>query len=150
MIKQAIEVDLKKAMLAGDKRRVSVLRTVKSVILDVEIKDGVREAGLDNDKVIAVLQKEAKKRGEAAELYSTANDSERAEQELYEQAVINEYLPEAMASDDVAAIVDEVIASFDAPTPQMMGQIIGAVKAKTGAAADGAVIAGLVKARLQS
>ena len=149
MIKKQIDADLKEAMLGGDKRLVSVLRTLKGVILDAEIAKNAREVGLPEDDVITLLQKESKKRGEAALLYEQNNDSERAQNERYEQTVLAEYLPKALDDNEIAAIIDDVMKTIDTPTMQQMGQIIGAVKAKAGAAADGAVVARLVKERLE-
>jgi len=150
MIKQSIDNDIKAAMLSGDKETVSVLRTVKSVILDAEVKHGKREEGLADDDVIALLQKEVKKRFEAAELYKNANDKQRSDKELAETVIINKYLPAMMTDNEISAIVQEVIANTDDASMQKMGQIIGAVKSKTGASADGSVIARIVKEQLNS
>lgn len=148
MIKQAIDTDIKQAMLAGDKQLVSALRTIKSVILDAEIKEGVRDTGLEDQKVIALLQKEAKKRGETAELYKNAGDESRAKQELYEKGVLGKYLPEQLDEAVIIKMVDDAIDQIGDQGPQAMGQIIGIVKAKGGAAVDGAVVARIVKERL--
>lgn len=148
MIKQTIDTDIKSAMLSGDKNLVSVLRTIKSAILDVEVNSGKREEGLDEDTVISLLQKESKKRSEAAELYTKAGDEERASKELYEVEVLKKYLPEMLSDEEIAKTVDEVIASTPEASMQKMGQIIGQVKAKTGTRADGAVIARIVKEKL--
>jgi uncharacterized protein YqeY len=148
MIKQSIDDDIKTAMLGGDRETVNILRTVKSVILDEEVKQRKRQEGLPDDQIVALLQKEVKKRTEASELYKNAGDSERAAKELRETVVINKYLPAMMSDDEVAEIVKEVIAQTDDVSMQKMGQIIGAVKAKTGPAADGSVIARLVKEQI--
>lgn len=148
MIKQAIDTDIKSAMLSGDKRLVEVLRTIKSSILDVEVNTGKREEGLDEETVITILQKESKKRSEAAELYAKAGDNERAAKEKYEVEVLQKYLPEMMGVDQITEIVSQVIATTPDASMQKMGQIIGQVKAKTGAQADGAVIARIVKEKL--
>lgn len=148
MIKQTIEEDLKRAMLGGDKQLVSVLRTIKGAILDAEIANGSREDGLPNDQVITLLQKESKKRGEAATLYDGAGDSERADAERYEQGVLAKYLPEQLTEEKIAEIVDGVLADMGDVDVREMGKVIGAVKAKTGPSADGGVIARIVKERL--
>lgn len=148
MIKQTIEEDLKRAMLGGDKQLVSVLRTIKGVILDAEIAGGSRETGLPNDQVITLLQKESKKRGEAATLYDGAGDAARAANERYEQGVLAKYLPEQLGEDEIAQIVDGVLAEIGDVDMREMGKVIGAVKAKTGPNADGGVIAKIVKERL--
>lgn len=148
MIKQQLDQDIKTAMLSGDKRLVGVLRTIKSVILDKEVNSGARETGLDEAVVIDLLQKEQKKRLEAARLYESANDSERADQEKYEAEMLVKYLPKQLTEEELVAVVKEVISEMDGPTMQQMGQVIGAVKSKVGPAGDGAVIAKIVKENL--
>lgn len=150
MIKQTIEDDIKSAMLSGDKRLVEVLRTVKSSILDVEVNFGKREVGLTDEEVVVLLQKESKKRIDAAELYTKAGDEVRASKEQYEVEVIKKYLPEMMSDSEISVIVGEVIALTPEPSMQKMGQVIGQVKLKTGVRADGAVIARIVKEKLSN
>lgn len=145
MIKQSIENDIKTAMLSGDKELVSVLRTIKSVLLDAEVNQNLRATGLSDEAVITLLQKEFKKRGEAAQVYDGAGDQERAGKERAEQTVIQKYLPAMMSEEEIAAIMNGVIGGMSDISIQNMGQIIGAVKAKTGNLADGSVIARLVK-----
>lgn len=148
MIKDSINADLKTAMLGGDKELTNVLRVAKSVILDSEVNQGKREEGLSDNEVESLLQKEVKKRSEASEMYEKAGEKERADKEMYEVGVIQKYLPKALSEDELSIIVDEVISSLG--DDANMGQIIGQVKAKTGASADGSMIANLVKGRLSS
>lgn len=149
MIKQTIDQDLKTAMLSGDKRLVSVLRGLKSTILYSEVASSKREEGLADTEIITLLQKEAKKRQEAADLYQRSNSPERAEAELYEKQIIDGYLPAALSEEEVSSIVDKIISESREPVgPQSMGKIISGVKQETGGAADGALIARLVKERL--
>lgn len=147
-LKEQIDQDLKAAMLAGDKQTVTVLRGLKSAVLNVEIQNNSREDGLTDDEVIAVFGKEAKKRQESAEMYKQGNSPDRAQAELEEKAIIDKYLPQQLGDDELAQIIDEAIASTGAQGPQAMGQVIGAVKAKTAGQADGARIAQLVKEKL--
>ncbi len=84
-LKQQIDADLKTAMLAGDKVLVTTLRGLKSVILNVEVAEGSRETGLADDKIISLLQKEAKKRQESADLYLQGGSVERQQAELAEK-----------------------------------------------------------------
>ncbi len=149
MIKDRIAQDLKQALLEGDKFKVTVLRGLKSAIGYAEVAEGKRDTGLSDDQIIALLQKEAKKRQESADLYQKASDTERAEKELAEKAIVEVYLPAQLSESEVAAHVDAVISELNAQDSKAMGQVIGAVKAKTNGAADGALIARLVKERLQ-
>jgi uncharacterized protein YqeY len=145
MLEQKLEEDLKTAMLAGNAELVSTLRTLKSVILNKKVADGTRDMAMANDDVIILLSKEAKKRQESADLYNQGGRPELAEKELAEKAIIDAYLPESLSEEELGKLVDQAISGLDNPN---MGQIIGQVKAKAGAAADGALIAKLVKERL--
>jgi uncharacterized protein YqeY len=95
-----------------------------------------------------LLAKEAKKRQESADLYVQAGDQVRADAELAEKAIIEAYLPAQLSEAELVALIDEAIAATGASGPQGMGQVIGAVKAKAGASADGALVARLVKEKL--
>lgn len=149
-IKEKIETDLKTAMLAGEKERVTTLRGLKSSILYAEVASGKREEGLDEQTVISLMQKEAKKRQESADLYNQGGNKEKAEAELAEKLIIEAYLPEQLSEEEVSKLIDEAIVKIGEPTPQQMGQIIGAVKVSSKGNADGALIAKLVKERIAS
>lgn len=149
MIKQQIEQDLKKAMLAGDKPLVSALRNLKSTILYAEVAAMKKESGLDDNEVIAIFQKESKKRQEAAELYQKGDAKERADNELFEKKVIDSYLPEQLSEEKINELIDAAIQEVGGAERKNMGQIIGYVKSKSGGAADGAQVAKLVQGRLQ-
>jgi uncharacterized protein len=148
MLKQQIEQDIKTAMLAGDKTLVTTLRGLKSAILYVEVAQGTRDSGLPDAEIINLFAKEAKKRQESADLYKQGGNLERAEAELKEKEIIEQYLPKQLSDDELKAIIEEVVGSMQDVTPAQMGQIIGAVKAKTAGSADGAKIASLVKERI--
>lgn len=148
MLKDTLQADLKAAMLSGDKVRVSALNMLKGAILNQEIADGTRETGLTDDQAITVLSKEYKKRLDAAELYKQSGSQEKADSELFEADIIKAYLPKQLDDAEIEAIVDQVIDSFGDASMQDMGKIIGAVKAKAGATADGARVASLVKEKL--
>ena len=143
-----IDQDLKEAMLAGDKKKAETLRTLKSALQVEAISQGAQGEGLSDEQATKVLQRESKKRQEAAELYNRGGSEERADAEMDEKSVIDAYLPEQMSEEELAKIIDEQIAASGAAGPQDMGKVIGAVKAKVGAAADGAAIARLTKDKL--
>jgi uncharacterized protein YqeY len=149
MIKQTIESDIKSAMLSGDKVLASALRTLKSVILDAEIAGNKRDIGITDQEAVALLQKELKKRGEAAELYDQGGNAEQAASERYEETVIQKYLPKQLSEDEVSTLIDQAVAEYEGElNNQAMGKLIASVKQKSGGAADGALVAQLVKARL--
>jgi uncharacterized protein len=143
-----IDSDLKAALLAGDKQKTETLRGLKAALLNEAIAAGARDTGLSDEQIQKVLAREAKKRSEAAEMYDSAGETERAAKENAEKATIEVYLPEQLGEAAIAAAVDQQIAALGATSPADMGKVIGAVKAKLGSAADGATIAKLVKEKL--
>lgn len=149
-LKEQLEQDLKAALLGGDKTKATILRGLKSAILYVEVEKGVRDTGLSDDEIMTVLAKESKKRQESADLYAKGGDQTRQQAELDEKALIDAYLPKQLDEAELKQLIDDVIAKLGEASPAHMGQIIGAVKQQAGASADGAVIARLVKERLNS
>ena len=147
-LKVTLEQDIKTAMLAGDKTLVTTLRGLKSAILYVEVAEGKRDDGLSDDDIIKVFQKEAKKRQESADLYAQGGNTDKQSAELAEKTVIEKYLPAQLSEQELSVIIDDVIATTNATGMQAMGQVMGAVKARAGAGADGALLARLVKERL--
>jgi uncharacterized protein YqeY len=147
-LEEKIEADIKQAMLAGEAERVSTLRGLKSVLLNEKVAKGKRESGLSDEEVLPILSKEAKKRQESADLYIQGGDQSRADKELSEKAIIETYLPEQLSQEVIAGMVDEAITQTGASSQADMGKVIGAVRAKAGASADGALIARLTKEKL--
>ena len=145
MLEQRIEADIKTALLAGDKEQALTLRTIKSALLSVKVNTGKRESGLSDDEVITILAKEAKKRQESADFYVQGGAQDRADKELAEKAVIDSYLPQQLDEAAIVALVDEALAANPSAN---MGALIGSIRAKAGATADGALIARLVKEKL--
>jgi uncharacterized protein YqeY len=149
MLEEKLEQDLKAALLGGEKRKATTLRGLKAAILNAKIASGKREAGLSDGEIQAIYSKQSKQRQESADMYKQGGDQSRAEAELEEKAIIDEYLPQQMSEAEIGSIIDEVIKETGANGPQAMGQVIGQVKQKTGAAAEGSLIARLVKEKLQ-
>ena len=150
MLEQKIEQDLKVALLAHDTLSVNTLRSLKSVILNFKVNNGKRESGVTDEEVLPLLSKEAKKRQESADLYAQGANMQRAESELAEKAIIEKYLPVKLTEDQVVAIVAEEIKKNDSIDKSSMGVVIQAVKNRTNGAADGALIARIVKEKLSS
>lgn len=148
-IKERIEGDLKEALLNRQTVRVTTLRLLKNAILNEEINTGKRETGLSDEEVIICLQRESKKRNEAATMYRDNNQPDKAQEEEKEKKIIEEYLPAQMSEEELVSLVDAVLKDFDKPTQADMGQIIGKVRQKAGGSAQGGDIARLVKDRLQ-
>lgn len=148
MIKQRLNDDVKTAMLSGDKLRLETLRGLKSAILYAEVAAGKRDEGLTDIEIEALFAKEAKKRQESADIYKKGGAADKADKELTEKAIIEEYLPEQMSEDEIAALVEKTIAELGVSGSQAMGQVIGKVKQIAGSTADGGLIAKITKEQL--
>jgi len=149
-LEQQIDQDLKKALLNGEKLKVETLRGLKSVFLYAKVAAGTRGTDFTDEQLMPMLAKEAKKRQESIELYLQAGDEARAEKEQTEKAIIEDYLPKQLSEEELVLIVNEVMAQMDAEGMSAMGKVIAEVKQQTQGAADGALIAKLVKERLSS
>lgn len=147
-MQEQIDKDLKTSMLAGDKQRTEVLRGLKNALQYEAVAQNSADRQLSEEQTHKVLAREAKRRQEAADIYQKAGETERAKTELAEKTIIEGYLPEQMDEMAILELVKAEIAATGAPTMADMGKIIGAVKAKAGPSADGAVIARLVKENL--
>lgn len=140
-----IQSDIKTAMLAGEALRVEVLKGLKSAIQNQAIE---KKSELEDEEIIKTVQKEIKKRNEAAELYAQAGDDERKQKELDEIEILSSYLPEQLSDDELAEVVTRVIKENDIDSPQKMGMVIGMINKQIGASAEGAKIAAEVKKQL--
>ena len=147
-LKARITDEMKAALLGGNRFRGDVLRNVKAAILNEEVSLGKRDEGLNDAEVEKVLAREVKKRVESAELYRSNGRAELAEPEEQEAEILREFLPEQLSEAEVVTIVEDVVASMNDVSMQKMGQVIGAVKQKIGNAADGALVAKIVKEKL--
>lgn len=146
MLKDRLNQDIKTALLSGDKSRAEVLKSLKSAILYEEVAQKAREEGLSDEQIQVVLAREAKKRGESAEMYSKAGEDARSKTEAAEKAIIDEYLPKQISDEELEQVVSEAIKA--AGDSANIGQVIGAVRGKVGQSADGSRIAALVKEKL--
>ena len=148
--KDRIKADITEAMKAREEAKLSTLRMLLSAIQNAEVA-GDEAIVLTDDQAIKVLQSEAKKRAEAAQIYADAGRADAAAKERAELVVIEAYLPAAMSDDEVAAIVADEIAKAAAAGQtggKAMGTVVKAVRDRVGSGADGGKIAALVKSAL--
>ena len=144
---ERLQHDLSTAMKAANDAEKSTLRLAIAAVKNAAVA-GNQAIVLNDDQVIAVLQAEAKKRVEAADIYKEAGRAEAEASERAELAVLERYLPARMSEAELANIIQEEIAAAAAQGAmgaKAMGQVVKAVRAKAGPAADGAAIAALVK-----
>ncbi|MDO4684721.1 MAG: GatB/YqeY domain-containing protein [Candidatus Saccharibacteria bacterium] len=144
-LKEQIQNDMKAALLGGNRFEGDVLRDLKAAILNEEVAQGLRDTGLSDTQIETLIAKEVKKRKESIALYQANGRPELAETEQKEIAVLEAYLPQQLSEAEVRTIAQAIIVELGILSPQQMGQVIGAVKAKTGTAADGALVARIVK-----
>lgn len=147
-LKDAIQEDMKTALLGGNRLVGDTLRNLKAAILDVEVARGKRDEGLSDSEIEEIIAREVKKRKESIAVYEENGRPELAEVEQSELDILSKYLPDQLDDSELTEIVDAVINDLGADGPQMMGQVIGAVKQKVGLSADGALIAKIVKEKL--
>jgi len=148
-LKEDINKDLKTALLGGDRFKSEVLRGLKSVILDEEVKQNKRDVGLDDTTIEQLIAREIKKRNDSATQYDAASRPELSEAERSEALVIKTYLPTQVSEEEILIVVKKVIAELGTTDMSGMGQVIGGVKKELGNSADGALVARLVKSTLQ-
>jgi len=137
---EQVQEDVRTAMKARDRERAGALR----LIVDVLQKDAKLGAGDE----VAVLQRERKKRVEAAEAYEGAGRAEQAAAERFEAGLIESYLPAQLSDDELAELVDAAIAETGATGIKQMGQVMGALKPKVDGRADGKRLSTAVRAKL--
>ena len=146
-LKGKITEDMKTAMKAGDKDRLKVVRLMLAAIKQIEVDKRVE---LDDAGVLAVLTKMVKQRRDSVEQFEKGNREDLASIERAEIDVIQEYLPEQLGADELAAMVDEVIDATDAEGIRDMGKVMGQIKAKAAGRADMGALSAIVKERLNA
>ena len=144
-LKEQINIDLKTALLGGNRFAGETLRGLKAVILNEEVAQNKRDSGLDDATIEQLIAREVKKRNESATIYDGAARPELAENERAEAKVLSAYLPSQLSESDINAVIVRVIGELGVSSPSGFGQVIGAVKKELGNTADGAIIAKLVK-----
>lgn len=145
MLKQLTE-DMKTAMKAKNKARLSCIRLMRAALKDKEIELGHRS--LTDAEAIAVLSKLVKQRNDAASQYADAGREDLQEKELAEVAIIQAYLPEPLSDSELTAMVEQAIADTAASSMRDMGKVMGIVKTKSEGRADMGKISAIVKANL--
>lgn len=146
-LKQKIEGEIKSAMIAKDKVRLTALRAIKSMILLEETKGGF-SGELSEDEEMKLLTKAAKQRKDSADIYQQQNRPDLLEVELAELAVIQEFLPKALTDEELTMVIQEIINVTGAVSAKEMGKVIGAANKQLAGKADGKAIADKVKALL--
>lgn len=131
MLRDKFNEALKDAMRAKDQRKVSTLRLVNSALKDKDIEArGLGKPPLNDEEILALLQKMIKQRNDSIEAYEKASRADLVSQEQEEKAIIEAYLPKQMDGDEVKAAVKSIIAATGAVSVKDMGKVMGELKAK--------------------
>jgi uncharacterized protein len=140
-----LEEEVRDAMRAHDDERRDALRLIVSSLKSAE-KDLQRP--LTEDEELQVLQRERKKRLEAAEAFRSAGREEQAEKEEAELDILEEFMPEPLSEDDLERIVDDAIAENKATSMRDMGRVMADVMPQIAGRADGSAVSQLVREKL--
>src|SRR3954447_3554717 len=140
---EQVQADTTAAMKEGDRGRVNALRLVAS-----ELQKAHKEAAGSEADEVAVLQRERKRRLEAAEAYRDAAREDLADSEEQEAALIAAYLPEQLSDDELQAIVGDAVAESGASSPKEMGKVMSMVMPRVQGRADGKRVSAVVREKL--
>jgi uncharacterized protein YqeY len=143
-LEQAINADIKAAMLARDKRKLEALRAVKAAILLAKTDKG-SESEISVDAEMKMLQKLVKQRKESADVYLSQGRKDLADEESFQLSVIEKYLPEQMNEGEVKKIISAIIGQTGASSIKDMGKVMGMASKELAGKADNKLIAAIVK-----
>lgn len=143
-LKQQIDGDIKKAMLAKNKEELEALRSIKSMILLAETEKG-GSGDVSADAENKILMKAAKQRKESSDIFTQQGRQDLADKENFQLDIISRYLPKQLSTEEIEAAVKQVIAEVGASGPQDMGKVMGTATKKLAGQADGKIISELVK-----
>jgi len=137
---ETVQEDVRAAMKAGERERAAALRMLVDSLQ--------QDAKLGKGDELAVLQRERKKRLEAADAYHEANRGEQASAERFEAELIEAYLPAQLSDEELTELVDAAVVETGASEQKQMGQVMSALMPKVGGRADGKRVSAAVRERL--
>ncbi|PWL30877.1 GatB/YqeY domain-containing protein [uncultured Roseivirga sp.] len=146
-LKQQIDSDIKKAMLAKNKEELKALRSIKSMILLAETDKG-SGGEVSSDAEMKLLAKAVKQRKDSAAIYKEQGREDLYKVEMDEAEVIERYLPKQLSEEELKAELQKIIAEVGATGPQDMGKVMGASTKALAGKADGKAISSMVKTLL--
>lgn len=143
-ITEQIQNDIKEAMKAKDRERLSALRDIKSKLLLEMTKDG-GDGEVDENAALKILNKLYKQRTDAAAIYKEQNREDLFDEEMSQAEVIKSYLPEPLSNEEIEAKVQAIIGELGANGMGDMGKVMGQATAQLGARADGKTVSAIVR-----
>ena len=146
-LKERITEDMKAAMRASEKERLSTIRMLQAAIKQREVDERIT---LDDAQVIAVLEKMVKQRKESVVQFEQGGRTDLADKEKAEIALLTAYLPAQLSEAEVDALIRDAIAATGASSVKDMGKVMGVVKAKAAGRADMGAVSARIKAALSA
>ena len=146
-IQDLINSDIKKAMLARDVEKLAALRSVKSAFLLEASKDG--RSQISDDIALKIISKLVKQRKDSAQIYNEQNRKDLEKDEIEQLKHLELYLPKQLAENEVEKIIDKIIVDCGASSMKDMGIVMSISSKQLSGKADGKIIAGIVRKKLQ-
>jgi len=141
-LKEKLMEDMKAALKARDRERLSVIRMLQSLIKNAEIE---KRGELTDEEIVSLLMKYAKQRRESIELYEKGGRQDLVEREKRELQIVESYLPRQMSEDEVRELVRKVIEEVGATSPRDIGKVMQAVMPRVKGRADGSMVNRIVR-----
>ena len=146
-LKARIQDDVKNAMRSRDRASLAALRLITAAIKQKEVDERIE---LNDEQVLAVLDKMVKQRRESLEQFEKAGREDLAEKERFELGLIQDYLPEPLAEDELAALIQSTIDGLGASSIRDMGQVMNALRGQVQGRADMKAVSQAVKQQLSN
>ena len=144
---QRIKSSTIEAMRAGEKSRLTVLRSISAAFKQIEIDERIE---LDDTRALAVLDKMCKQRRESSEQYAAAGRDDLLAQEQSELVILQEFMPAQVSESELDSMIDEALASTGAASIKEMGKVMGILKPKLAGRADMSAVSAAIKAKLSA
>ncbi|NJD30941.1 MAG: GatB/YqeY domain-containing protein [Gammaproteobacteria bacterium] len=144
-LKERITEDMKAAMRASEKERLSTIRMIQAAIKQREVDERIT---LDDAQVLAVLEKMIKQRRESVVQFEQGGRADLADKEKAEIALLQAYMPAQLSEAELDALIKEAIATTGAASMKDMGKVMGAVRSKAAGRADMGAVSARIKAAL--
>ena len=144
-LKAQLTEDMKANMKSGDKQKLAVIRLINAAIKQREVDERIE---MNDEQVLSILEKMLKQRKDSISQFEAAGRDDLADIEKYESGIIQAYLPQPLAQDEIDALIAQAIAATGADGPQAMGKVIAALKPQMAGRADMGKVSGQVKAAL--
>ena len=146
-LKQQLIADMKSAMKDKDKQRLTTIRLILSAVKQVEVDERI---DVDDQRLLAILDKMAKQRRESISQYEQAEREDLADIERAELAIISTYLPEALSQQQITELVEQAISSTSASSMKDMGKVMATLKPQLQGRADMSQVSVMIKSKLSN